>query len=350
MARTARSRRLGTAAGAVLATAALACGSVATASAARADDGPYTFAVIGDIPYGDAALAAFPANVAQISADRRVRFVAHLGDIKSGSSLCSDAYFATIRSDFDAFTKPLVYTPGDNEWTDCHRPNNGGYDPLERLAKVREVFVPAPGRTLGRTTMKVRSQARAGVPENVAFERADVAFAAVHIVGSNNSLLPWTGRTAPTAEQVAEEKARTAAGIALVEETFRRARKEGDQAVVLMMQADMFDPTTPQVDLAFGAFRPVVQTIAAEALRYGRPVYLLNGDSHVFTDDNPLDGTKASPIGLATTWTAFYGVPAVPNLHRVTVDGSGNATDYLRVTVDEDAAEPLSWVRVPFTG
>ncbi|WP_088289321.1 metallophosphoesterase family protein [Kineosporia sp. A_224] len=350
MARTARSRRLGAAAGAVLATAALACGSVATAATASADDGPYTFAVIGDIPYGDAALAAFPANVAQIGADREVRFVAHLGDIKSGSSLCSDAYFATIRSDFDAFTKPLVYTPGDNEWTDCHRPNNGTYDPLERLAKVREVFVPAPGRTLGRATMKVRSQARAGIPENVSFERADVAFAAVHIVGSNNSLLPWTGRTAPTPEQVAEEKARTAAGIALVKETFRRARGEGDQAVVLMMQADMFDPTTPQVDLAFGAFRPVVQTIAAESLKYGKPVYLLNGDSHVFTDDNPLDGTKASPIGLAATWTSFYGVPAVPNLHRVTVDGSGNATDYLRVTVDEDATEPLSWVRVPFTG
>jgi hypothetical protein len=350
MARTARTRRLTAAVGTVVATVALAGGSVATASAARADDAPYTFAVIGDIPYGDPALAAFPANVAQINADRRVRFVAHLGDIKSGSSVCSDAYFATVRSGFDAFARPLVYTPGDNEWTDCHRPNNGAYNPLERLAKIREVFVPVPGRTLGRTSMKVRSQARAGVPENVSFERADVAFAAVHVVGSNNGLLPWTGSTTATPEQLAEEKARTAAGIALVKETFRRARAERDQAVVLMMQADMFDRTTPQVDLAFGAFRPVVQTIAAEALKYGKPVYLLNGDSHVFTDDNPLDGTTASPIGLATTWTAFYGVPPVPNLSRVTVDGSNNATNYLRVTIDEDAPEPLSWVKVPFTG
>ena len=38
---------------------------------------------------------------------------------------------------------------GDNEWTDCHRPNNGGYNPLERLAKVRATFFPSPGRTLG---------------------------------------------------------------------------------------------------------------------------------------------------------------------------------------------------------
>ena len=45
--------------------------------------------------------------------------VAHLGDIKSGSTLCNDEYFAFVRSQFDRFADPLVYTPGDDEWTDC---------------------------------------------------------------------------------------------------------------------------------------------------------------------------------------------------------------------------------------
>jgi hypothetical protein len=81
----------------------------------------YTFAVIGDVPYGDPAQAHFPAFVAGINADPDVQMVTHLGDIKSGSTTCDDQRFATVRKDFDGLEDPLVYTPGDNEWTDCHR-------------------------------------------------------------------------------------------------------------------------------------------------------------------------------------------------------------------------------------
>jgi hypothetical protein len=62
-------------------------------------------------------------------------FVIHDGDIKSGGSLCSDAVFMDILGVFQASRHPLIYVPGDNEWTDCHRQNNGPFDPLERLGK-----------------------------------------------------------------------------------------------------------------------------------------------------------------------------------------------------------------------
>jgi hypothetical protein len=61
----------------------------------------YTFAVIGDVPYGDPAQAHFPAFVAGINADPDVQMVTHLGDIKSGSTTCDDQRFATVRKDFD---------------------------------------------------------------------------------------------------------------------------------------------------------------------------------------------------------------------------------------------------------
>src|SRR3712207_208337 len=113
---------------------------VSPAEADRRDDRPrgYAFAVIGDIPYGAPAAEAFPEVVDRINAAPDVELVAHLGDIKSGSTLCSDEYFTFIRGQFDRFDDPLVYTPGDNEWTDCHRTNNGGYNPLERLDTIRE--------------------------------------------------------------------------------------------------------------------------------------------------------------------------------------------------------------------
>ena len=67
----------------------------------------FTFAVIGDIPYGDEQIAAFPGRIDQLNADRQVQLVDHLGDIKSGSSVCSDDYFAAIRKQFS----PTVVNP-----------------------------------------------------------------------------------------------------------------------------------------------------------------------------------------------------------------------------------------------
>jgi hypothetical protein len=305
----------------------------------RAD---HTFAVIGDIPYGDAQIANFPKVIAQLNADRSVDWVDHLGDVKSGSSLCSDEYLRMIKGEFDRLADPLVYTFGDNEWTDCHRPNNGGYNPLERLTTLRQLFVPQPGRTLGQHPARVRSQADLGVPENVRWERAGVAFTAVHVVGSDNSLVPWTGRTAPTPEQTAEVLGRTSAAIQEIHETFADAREHHSRAVVLLTQADMFDPSATNPTFAdFYGFQPIVAAIARESAAFGGPVYLFNGDSHVFTSDNPL--AAGSP------WLALYGIGApVPNLARVTVDGSTGVDNYLRVTVHVRGAQVLTWTRVPF--
>src|SRR5450830_2006779 len=104
------------------ATATLAVSSASASDRGAHDDGPeghadaFTFAVIGDIPYGAAQIANFPHVIQQINADPTVQLVDHLGDIKSGSTVCSDEYFAQVKAQFDTFVDPLVYTVGDNEW------------------------------------------------------------------------------------------------------------------------------------------------------------------------------------------------------------------------------------------
>ncbi|MEO9239739.1 MAG: hypothetical protein ABI418_16790 [Jatrophihabitantaceae bacterium] len=332
---------------ALIAVAAIAVTATqASASASSTNDGHdhgYTFAVIGDIPYGGAQIANFPNVIAQINADPAVQWVDHLGDIKNGSSVCSDEYFQQIKADFDQFRDPLVYTVGDNEWTDCHRANNGSYNPLERLAKIRQVFFSQPGRTLGQHSERVTSQADQGIPEDVRWERADVAFSALNIPGSNNSLAPWTGNTAPTPQQTVEVLARTAAVIGQIHDSFTDARSHRDRAVVLLTQADMFDPTVTNPSFAdYYGYQPIVAAIARESAAYRGPVYLFNGDSHVYNSDNPL--------AAGSNWLSFYGInQPVSNLSRVTVDGSTNVNNYLRVTVNEHGPQPLSWTRVPFT-
>jgi hypothetical protein len=151
--------------------------------AQAASDETYTIAVIGDVPYGAPLIVHFPAFISQINADPDVRMVTHLGDIKNGSTVCSDQYFDVIYQDFAQFRRPLVYTPGDNEWTDCHRVNNGAYNPLERLAKIRSDFFARPGKTLGQQSVAVKSQDGLGLPENVRYTRNDISFAAINIPG-----------------------------------------------------------------------------------------------------------------------------------------------------------------------
>jgi hypothetical protein len=315
---------------------AVAAGLVALGTPpAQAGGTPFTFAVLGDTPYGAADVARFPGIVDQVNADPDVRLVAHLGDIKSGSTVCSDAYFADVRRQFDRFEDPLVYTPGDNEWTDCHRTSNGSYDPLERLAALRSVFFDRPGHALGKQ-VGLTSQRKQGLPENVTLTRAGVAITAVHVVGSNDGLLPWTGRTAPTPAQLAEQRQRSAAAVELVRRTFAKA--DGKRAVVLMLQADMFFGVPDEASAS--AFRPLVQAIAQGAAGFDGPVYLLNGDTHVYERNNPL--AAGSP------WLAFYGLSGpVQNLTRITVEGAAGVDEYLRATVDVHDPAVVVFERVP---
>src|SRR5581483_3160553 len=104
----------------------------------------------------------------------------------------------------------------------------------------------------------------------------------------------------------------------------------------------MFDPTVANPAFAdYYGFQPIVAAIARESAAYRGQVYLFNGDSHVFNADHPL--------AAGSKWLSFYGVnQPLSNLTRITVDGSSNANDYLRVTVNRRGTDVLSWVKVPF--
>jgi hypothetical protein len=312
------------------------------------DDNPYTVAVIGDTPYGPVKLAEFPSLVAKINADPQVSLVAHLGDIKAGkNSVCSDEYFSMIRGFFDTFADPFVYTPGDNEWTDCHSSKgNGSYTPTERLEKVREDFFPQPGRTLGIQSMKIATEAHdpanSAYVENTMFRKARVIFAAVNITGSNNDLAAWGPVPADAGNypsQSAEFAARAAANSAWIAKAFAQAEKTNAQGVVLLFQADMWDPAEPTLT----GFDELVQQIGNLAARFGKPVLLLEGDSHKFNVDNPYS-TSSTLHGLHPA------TPVVDNITRIVVEGSdAGRTEYLRLKLDPRKKAPslFSWERIP---
>lgn len=280
---------------------------------------PFTLALLGDTPYGDAQRAAFPALVDAVNADPQVSLVLHAGDIKSGSASCDDARFADLRRLYDTFADPFVLTPGDNDWTDCHRTAAGGYLPTERLEALRRVFFPRPGRTIGGRPAPVLSQAvdpRHGpYRENVLFVRAGVVFSTVHVVGSENDLEPWAqlpGGDRPQLRQ-AEFEQRRAAALSWIDTAFTVAQRTGAPGVLLLMQAE---PT------ATPGFADIRARIAERAAAYRKPVLLVHGDEHLYEVERQYAG--------------------VANLTRLETFGD-TASHWLRLTVDPGATDVFGW-------
>ena len=166
-----------------------ACLALSTGAAAA----EFTFVALGDMPYGprEQAYPAFRALIAEIN-DRAPVFTIHVGDTKSGADPCSDRLLLEQRDFMDSFASALVYTPGDNEWTDCHRLLAGAYDPLDRLRFIRTHYFRT-AESLGRQPIRLERQADV-MPgfepfvENSRFSWGGVWFVTAHVVGSNNNL------------------------------------------------------------------------------------------------------------------------------------------------------------------
>lgn len=294
--------------------------------------GPFEFALIGDTPYiasntPGVDYPPFDRLVEEINADPRLKWVLHAGDIKNGSTRCSDEIFHDRLLRLGRIEKPLIYTPGDNEWTDCHRANNGAYLPLERLERLRELFFPVPGITLGATPMQVDSQAAyAGFeefPENVRWTHNGVVFATLHIVGSQNALAPFAARGAADDAEVAR---RNAANLAWLEAAFDQAGNEDAPGVLIMIQANPgleFDQSAADRR----GFDEFLATLEARVAAFGKPVVLAHGDSHFFRVDKP----------------QLFARPFLDNLTRVETFGAGNV-HWIRVKVDPMSPEVFSFV------
>jgi hypothetical protein len=161
--------------------------------------------------------------------------------------------------------------------------------------------------------------------------------------GSNNDGLPWTPPFRDETARVREAAERTGAGLRWLQAAFALAAKENAKAVLIGLQADMWDPEAAAADGdGLGGYTLFVHELANLALRFRRPVLLINGDSHVYGADRPL----ADP---ASTNGKIHGAPAVPNLTRITVQGATNApAEWLRLKIDPGAREVFSWENVVY--
>ncbi len=278
---------------------------------ATAMGAPLTFALIGDTPYSNVEAAALDAMIAEINREE-LAFVIHVGDITSGQGPCSDNWFEARRDQFAKFRHPLVLIPGDNDWTDCHR---SGMDPMERLAKFRELF-EAGDTSLGQRSMPVERQSgrHAEYREHLRWISGNVLFVGVNVQGSNNNL----GRTSA---MDAEYRARMAAVFEWLRDSERLAAEKKVAGMLIFAQADpdFEGKLRHKGGDGFAEFRDALRDLA---LRVRKPLLFVHGDTHFYKLDKPL----ADPAN---------GLP-LANFTRVVVFGSPQ-TRWIRAGVDPSA-------------
>ena len=189
------------------------------------------------------------------------------------------------------FNDPLVYTPGDNEWTDCHRANNGKYDPLERLAALRAMFFPMPGLTLGGGRKPLLTPGRAARLRDLPREPAVVRGArrVRDLARRRQQQRPGalvrrrhhrTHDGRPGAPH-GRGRARTAAAHRLAGAAFALAQ----QAATPPASSSSCRPTPGPAPRAT-ASTAIVQRLAELARAFGKPVLVVQGDTHVYRTDS----------------------------------------------------------------
>ena len=297
---------------------AVGVGLFATLSSPAAE--PFTFAAIGCMPYARHAGsdAAFARVIAEINRHQPA-FAVHLGDTLASDERCSDELLLRRRDDFNSFATALIYTPGDNEWTDTHSEKAGRYMPTERLAKIRELYF-ATERSLGRKPIPLvtqrRDPAHAKFVENARWNRGGVVFATVHVVGSSNN------HQASVPGALEEWRGREAANDAWVRAAFAEARANQAPAVALFFQADPFGIDKNRPGYAPG-FERFLKTVEAEARAFAKPVLLVHADEHRFRLD----------VGMKFEANSA----PVPNVTRLETFGAQNFHGVL-VSVDPESA------------
>ncbi|MEY8877094.1 MAG: hypothetical protein AB9M60_11335 [Leptothrix sp. (in: b-proteobacteria)] len=336
--------------------------SACVLSPARADEAehdddlkPYAIGLWGDLPYSDAqSTVGLPNLIADMNA-HHLKFTAHDGDLKAGSGnaaaktgFCDAALYQQSLDFFNALLAPAIFTPGDNDWTDCDRPANGGFNSRGRLDLEREVFFSKPF-SLGKRKLRQEVQTAAlclnevGDPvacsENRRWHLGGVTYATLNVAGSCNNLCD-------TAPDRAEFEARNTANIAWLKDTFASAGAHSSAAVMLITQANpgwdksdatrapVRDPQTlAEAVPATDGYQAYLLALRDEVTAFRKPVAYVHGDSHYFRVDKPFLNAKGQRLENFTRVETFGN----------NAQNGTNDVQWIKVTVDARSRDVFTY-------
>ena len=274
----------------------------------------FAFGVFGDGPYRGWEEGRFRRLLVDVEA-AGVEWLLHVGDILWYP--CSDQAFADRLAAMNTLEMPVMYTPGDNEWADCHEPIAGEYAPLDRLERLRALFFADPQYSVGGRPLRVESQsadsAFAEFIENARWRRGGFLFVTMHMTGSGNATDAFEGRSAADDAEVAR---RTAAALAWMDEAFAIARTDSLSGIVLAIHGNPGLESEPEPRAGYDAF---VDRLEEHVRGFAGSVLFIHGDSHTQRVDQPLTSRATGEVLSNFTRLESYGSPDI-GWTRVVVD------------------------------
>jgi len=315
--------------------------------------GTFQFAVMGDTMYTETGIRNFRSMMTTQLNKERLEVIGHVGDINV-TFPCDQEMLDRAKALFQLSENPLVYTPGDNEWTDCSGAQVEGLfggpavPPLDALELVRDTFYRSEGnRSLGRNTIELRRQSDKGDNPNTSFDESlyvenqlwsigKIVFGTLHIPGAGDNCVQRDrdseGEIITTGEigDCSPERVnREAANLAWLDEIFKVTDKEEARGVVILLHSSMFrfgrDP-------AVNVYESYIAALEAKAKE--RPevqIIQFFGDEHDFTVFHPFfkdvgdtflfNGEPQTRLFVLDNYTAVqtYGFPDTGWV-RITVD------------------------------
>jgi hypothetical protein len=315
----------------------------------------YAIGLWGDMPYSDVqALTGVPNLIADMNS-QHLAFTVHDGDLKAGNgtvgsttpTTCADALYEQALRFFNSLEAPAIFTPGDNDWTDCDRPSNGGFSSRERLDHERAVFF-SDSFSLGQRRIQQDVQAAplclgaSGlVPcvENRRWTFGRVTYATLNIQGSCNNLCD----IAPDPDEYA---LRNAANIAWMTATFQDAIARESAAIMFIAQANpgwdatdgtrgvLRNPRTlAETDGLPDGFQEFLLALRQQVIAFGKPVAYVHGDTHYARVDKPFLDASGRRLENFTRVETFGDSPANGN----------NDVHWMKVLVDTHSREVFAY-------
>ena len=302
----------------------------------------FDFIVLGDTAYTDASYAEYERLIDKINT-AKPDFSIHVGDTL-GYQSCTNETYDRIDGFFGRFMAPLVYTPGDNEWTDCEEPGSDANDrgdwdavadyKLNRLAELRSRYF-STDESLGQRKITLKRQSVYGkveyrrFVENAYWIHGDVLFATAHITGSSDGFHPHIPRKAM------ESIDRRHANYAWIMRMADIAAEQGVKAIVLAAHGEMFERGEKSPDDSpfsgtkirggnLGPYVGYIHALSVLSRKFLKPILLVHGDAHRFVIDRPLmmKGDEDEPDKLRNqnlTRLQVFGAPEIKAV-KVTVD------------------------------
>ncbi len=278
----------------------------------------FSFVFVGDLP-ADVADEKAALHLLETFDTGDARFILHSGNVKGRNELCSDALYEQRKALLATSRKALVLVPGNSDWLDCDSAAAGGFDALERLTRLRELFFDGDA-ALGQERLAVTRQSEMAkyraYPENVRWITGPVMFVGLNLPGRNNNFRIDAGRNA-------EFDDRAIASRAWLERAFQAAQRARLAGLVILVNAD------PQFELrprrvgrdGYQEFKSMLRELCRG---FGGEVLLLHGAGALARQDQPLRDAGGKVIANFTR--------VAPGPQPVAASGMERST--LRIRVD----------------